>query len=48
MALDAVGAGCKIILGNGNLKLLYFGTDGKTFFVRNDLYGAADGPYVIN
>ncbi len=47
-ALDAVGAGCKVTLGNGDLKLLYFGTDGKTFFIRNDLYGAADGPYVID
>ncbi len=47
-ALDAVGAGCKVTLGNGDLKLLYFGTDSKTFFIRNDLYGAADGPYVID
>jgi len=47
-ALDAVGAGCKVTLGNEDLKLLYFGTDGKTFFIRNDLYGAADGPYVID
>lgn len=48
LALDAVGAGCKVTLGNGDLKLLYFSEDGKVFFVRNDLYGAADGPYAIN
>ena len=47
-ALDAVGAGCKVTLGGEDLKLLYFGTDGQTFFIRNDLYGAADGPYVID
>ncbi len=47
-ALDVVGAACKVTLGNGDLKLLYFSDDGLEFFIRNDLYGEADGPYVLD
>ncbi|WP_431129811.1 thiol-activated cytolysin family protein [Flagellimonas flava] len=45
-----IGAACSFTQGNteSGFKLLYFSSDGKSFFIRNGVNGDSDGPYVID